>query len=113
MARLEDLKRGAAIHGILPDGAVTVVDVAWFGDGAVELTYKDAAGRVGNQLVYREQESTLEIVTAGRSWSFDADGELLRLVSEAHRIRLAYLFDPLLAVHASLIEPLPHQISAV
>ncbi len=33
--------------------------------------------------------------------------------SEAHRIRLAYLYDPLLAVHASLVEPLPHQISAV
>jgi len=34
-------------------------------------------------------------------------------VSEAHRIRLAYLFDPYLAVHTSLIQPLPHQITAV
>jgi len=34
-------------------------------------------------------------------------------VSEAYRIRLAYLFDPLLAVHTSLVEPLPHQILAV
>ncbi len=38
---------------------------------------------------------------------------MLRLTSEAYRIRLAYLFDPLLAVHTSLVEPLPHQISAV
>src|SRR5207248_4347750 len=30
-----------------------------------------------------------------------------------HRIRLAYLFDPLLAVHTSLVDPLPHQITAV
>ncbi len=36
-----------------------------------------------------------------------------RLASEAYRIRLAYLFDPLIAVHTSLIEPLPHQITAV
>jgi hypothetical protein len=36
-----------------------------------------------------------------------------RLVSEAHRIRLAHLFDPVLAVHTSLVEPLPHQITAV
>jgi superfamily II DNA or RNA helicase len=35
------------------------------------------------------------------------------LVSEAHRIRLAHLFDPVLAVHTSLVEPLPHQITAV
>ncbi len=34
-------------------------------------------------------------------------------MSEAHRIRLAYLFDPVLAVHSSLVEPLPHQITAV
>jgi SNF2 family DNA or RNA helicase len=38
---------------------------------------------------------------------------LFRLVSEAQRIRLAHLFDPLLAVHTSLVEPLPHQITAV
>ncbi len=45
--------------------------------------------------------------------TFDADGTLFRLVSEAQRIRLAHLFDPLLAVHTSLVEPLPHQITAV
>ena len=38
---------------------------------------------------------------------------MFRLVSEANRIGLAYLFDPLLAVHTSLVEPLPHQITAV
>src|SRR5207245_2978513 len=54
-----------------------------------------------------------EIAVAGRPWSFDGDGGLLRLVSEAHRIRLAYLFDPVLAVHTSLVDPLPHQITAV
>jgi hypothetical protein len=35
------------------------------------------------------------------------------LVSEAHRIRLAHLFDPVLAVHTSQVDPLPHQIIAV
>ena len=50
---------------------------------------------------------------SGRRWTFQADGQLLCLVSEAYRIRLAHLFDPLLAVHTSLIDPLPHQITAV
>ena len=49
----------------------------------------------------------------GRPWSFDGDGDLFRLVSEALRIHLAHLFDPALAVHTSLVEPLPHQITAV
>jgi superfamily II DNA or RNA helicase len=113
MARLEELTRGASVMGILPDSLVTVVDVKWHGSTVIELTYKDAAGRLGHELLYRDREPTLELAAAGRPWSFDADGGLLRLVSEAHRIRLAYLFDPVLAVHTSLVDPLPHQITAV
>jgi hypothetical protein len=52
-------------------------------------------------------------VEATRPWSFDADGNLFRLVSEARRIELAWLFDPYVAITSSTIEPLPHQISAV
>src|SRR5712691_9400583 len=113
MARLEELTRGATVRGILPDALVTVVDVQWHGDVAITLTYRDAAGRLGNEILYRDREPSLEIATAGLPWSFDGDGSLLRLVSEAHRIQLAYLFDPLLAVHTSLVDPLPHQITAV
>jgi superfamily II DNA or RNA helicase len=101
------------VKGILPDGLVTVVDVKWHGSAVVELTYKEASGRLGNELLYRDREPTIEIVSKGRPWSFDGDGAMLRLVSEAYRIRLAYLFDPLLAIHTSLVEPLPHQITAV
>ncbi len=113
MARLESIRRGAAVRGILLDGLVTIGDVRWLGTVAIEVTYKDSAGRLGNELLYRDREPTLEIVEAGRPWSFDGDGALFRLLSEANRIRLAYLFDPLLAVHTSLVEPLPHQITAV
>jgi superfamily II DNA or RNA helicase len=113
MARLEDLTPGASVKGILPDSLVTVVNATWHGTSVVELTYKDSAGRLGHELLYRDREPTIEIASVGRPWSFDGDGALLRLVSEAYRIRLAYLFDPLLAVHISLVEPLPHQITAV
>src|SRR5438477_10838210 len=113
MSTLEDLQPNASVRGILPDRLVTVTSVQWFGSEALELTYKDPAGRLGNQLLYRHDEPRLEVVEIGRPWSFDADGGLFRLVSEAHRIRLAHLFDPLLAVHTSLIDPLPHPITAV
>jgi hypothetical protein len=36
VAQLEELTRGAAIRGILPDAPVTVVDVAWYGSNCVE-----------------------------------------------------------------------------
>ena len=113
MAKLEALTRGAAVKGILPDCLVTVVDVKWYGAAAVELTYKDPAGKPNVLLLYRDREPTLEVVEMGRPWSFDGDGKLFRLVSEAHRINLAHLFDPLLAIHTSMVDPLPHQITAV
>ncbi|HKM17124.1 MAG TPA: SNF2-related protein, partial [Limnochordia bacterium] len=113
MARLEDLQPNATVNGILPNCQVTVSGVQWFGSDALELTYKDPVGRVANVLLYRSDEERLEVVEKGRPWSFDGDGSLFRLVSEAHRIRLAHLFDPVLAVHTSLVEPLPHQITAV
>jgi len=113
MARLEDLKEGATVKDIRPDGPITVINVKWHGDAVVELTYKDASGKPGNDLLFRDREAMLEIMEPGHSWSFDADAGMLRLVSEAYRIGMAYLFDPLLAVHTSLIDPLPHQITAV
>jgi SNF2 family DNA or RNA helicase len=113
MSRLEDLQPHTAILGILPDAQVTVVNVQWFGSEALELTYKTPTGKVANELLYRHDESRIKVVQEGRPWGFDGDGALFRLVSEAQRIRLAHLFDPVLAVHTSVVEPLPHQITAV
>ena len=111
--RLEDLRPRCAVRGVHPDGVVTVVGVQWFGSEAIELTYKTPDGAVANELLYRDAETRLSLVSAGRPWGFDGDGALFRLVAEAQRIRLAHLFDPVLAVHTSDVEPLPHQITAV
>lgn len=113
MVKLEQLTKGAQVNGILPNSVVTIVDAQWHGSDVVELTYKDASGALGSELVFRDRETTLSILEEGGAWSFTADGANFRLASEAHRIRLAHLFDPLLAVHTSLVEPLPHQITAV
>ncbi|MBU1746752.1 MAG: DUF3883 domain-containing protein [Chloroflexi bacterium] len=113
MAKLEDLKPGIQVAGIIPGQSIAVVDVHWHGSTAVELFYKRADGLPGTQLLFRNDESRLEIAAARATWQFNADGDLFRLVAEAYRIRLAHLFDPVLAVHTSLIEPLPHQITGV
>jgi superfamily II DNA or RNA helicase len=113
LARLEDLTRGAVVKGVLPKASVSVVDLKWHGSAVAELTYKDESGHLGHELLYRDREPELEVLSKEPSWSFDGDGDLFRIVSEAYRIQLAYLFDPLLAVHTSLVEPLPHQITAV
>ncbi len=111
--KLEDLQPDASVRGILPDALITVVSVTWHGSEALTLVYRAPDGRVADEILYRHDEPRLEIVEIGRPWSFDGDGGLYRLVAEAHRIQLAHLFDPLLAVHTSLVDPLPHQITAV
>ncbi len=111
-ATLESLQPGVTVQGVTADGPVTVVAARWHGTSALTLTYRDHAGRVDERLLYRADEASLEI-TPGRKWAFGGDGHLFRLVSEARRIQLAHLFDPMLAVHLSQLEALPHQIQAV
>ncbi|WP_121632045.1 helicase-related protein [Tropicibacter alexandrii] len=113
MTKLEDLKPGARVQGIVAGGSADVVSVEWIGDQAVNLVYRNASGQIAETTIYRDDEHRLSLEAAGRRWSFDADGSLLRLVTEANRIKLAHFFDPYLAIHTSLVDPLPHQISAV
>ena len=113
MAKLEDIVVDSKILGLVPNQAVDIQSVRWRGSGVLDVTYKDQDGNYGGMLLYREDESRLELQSATLPWSFDADGEKLKLYSEANRIHLAHLFDPYLAVHTSSVEPLPHQISAV
>ena len=54
MARLEEVTRGAQVKGIVPDGLVRVVDVQWHGSAVIELTYKDAAGHLGHEWLFRD-----------------------------------------------------------
>ena len=113
MAKLEDIIVGCNVNGLVINETVSVIAIKWYGSNVMQVTYKDTKGNLGDQLLYRENEANLSVLDKKLPWSFDADGEMLRLVSEAYRINLAHLFDPYLAVHTSAVEPLPHQISAV
>lgn len=109
---LEELKPGLRLDGLIPAEVVTVVAVQWHGGNAVELTYKTTAGGLGQQVVFRKDEASLAVAQAG-SRSFDGSASDFKLVAEAQRITLAGLFDPMLAVATSDVQPLPHQIQAV
>lgn len=114
MVTLEQISVGTRVRGLLPDQVATVVAAKWFGSSAIELHYKiEETGSVGTQLLLRADQERLELLAEGSQWSFDADGALFRLVMEAYRLNLAFLFDPLLALSVSQVEALPHQLSAV
>ena len=112
MSIFEHIKPGARVKGLGAGGVADVVSVSRFGANALNLVFR-LDGRVHERLLYRGEDADLELVEEGRTFGLGADPGLLRLASEAYRIRLAYLFDPFLAVTASDIEALPHQITAV
>lgn len=113
MTKLENITKGTYLNGVIPNQMVEVIDAVWHGTDVIEITFKDSLGNPNNEILYRDSEPNLEIVTASAPWSFNASSEKFKLVSEAYRIRLAYVFDPMMAIHTSMIEPLPHQITAV
>ena len=94
------------------EGAVEIIATRAYGPDALEVTWRGPNG-LGDRILYREDEPRLREVSPGRRYAFDGDGHDFRLASEALRIRLAHLFDPYVAVNASHIEPLPHQLTAV
>jgi superfamily II DNA or RNA helicase len=111
--RLDEIRVGSVVKGVVANHSITVDAIKWHGSQCLTLTFRDDGGKPDSRLCYADEAADFQEVAAGRRWSFDGDGNLLRLVSEARRIQLAHLFDPHLAVHTSLVSPLPHQISAV
>ncbi len=111
--KLEDLEAGISLAGIEPTLVATLIAVVTIGDGAVQVIYKIPNGTIKDRLLGRADESSISIATAERPWAFDGNGEDFKLAIEAKRIDLAFLFDPMMAVHTSNVDPLPHQITAV
>ena len=73
MTRLEELRAGALIAGLAPDGTARVVSVEWHGDQAAKVFFESATGQPRTRLVYRSDEPNLSVVRAGRPWKHQRD----------------------------------------
>jgi superfamily II DNA or RNA helicase len=111
--QLTELKPGLALIGLEPELVCTVVAVVPITDGAVQVFYKLPDGSLKERLIGTADEATISVAVTERPWAFDGDGAAFQLACEAKRIDLAFLFDPMMAVHTSNVDPLPHQITAV
>ncbi len=112
MSKLEDLQPGLRLAGVIPGQNVSVIAVQPHGDDAIELTYKTAAGELGERVLGRDAEEKLAVAQI-EARPLDAEASDFKLVAECQRIKLAGLSDPMLAVTTSDIRPLPHQLRAV
>lgn len=111
--KLAEIKKGQALVGLEPDVVCTVVSVDPISETAVQVFYKRPDGALKERLLALADEASITVATVERPWAFDGDGAAFQLTCEAKRIDLAFLFDPMMAIHTSNVDPLPHQITAV
>jgi superfamily II DNA or RNA helicase len=111
--QLAQLTAGLALVGLEPELVSTIVAVVPIAEGTVQVIYRLPDGTIKERLLSAADEASIAPATNERPWAFDGDGAAFQLTCEAKRIDLAFLFDPMMAVHTSNVEPLPHQITAV
>lgn len=110
---LSALHPGLSLTGLEPGLVVTLEAVYGPTDTSVNVLYRLPDGSPRVRLLTRDDEGTFALATAERPWSFTGDAAAFQLACEAKRMDLAFLFDPMMAVHTSNVQPLPHQITAV
>ena len=111
--KLLDLKTGQRIDGIDPSGPVEIVQISNASPLSVSVAYRTSSGSLKESILFQTNEPSLVLVDGPSAPTFSGDPAAFRLSAEAWRIRLAHLFDPLMAIHTSDVDPLPHQILAV
>lgn len=111
--QLSSITPGLNLNGVEPVFVVSVVAVTPVGPDSYKLIYQRPAGDYRDRLVSQADADAFSVAVAERPWAFDGNGEDFKLAVEAKRIDLAFLFDPMMAVHTSSVQPLPHQIAAV
>jgi superfamily II DNA or RNA helicase len=109
---LPEIKEGLRLQGIVPGESVEILSAKSAGN-AVEIIFRKNDGTLSSQILYEKDSSGIRNEGDTLRWQFTGNAETSKLAIEAYRIKLAHLFDPHLAVYISMIEALPHQITAV
>jgi hypothetical protein len=78
----------------------------------LQVVLQDGARTYRSLNITADQLATVQVVSTGQV-ALAEDAEDLFFFVEANRIRLAYQFDPHLAISVSQVDPLPHQIEAM
>ncbi|MBM7500906.1 superfamily II DNA/RNA helicase [Brachybacterium muris] len=111
---LATLRAGQRLRGLVPGQTVTLIAIDPIDAGLFEVFYRDDSGRSGARAITDADVARFEIAGDFDSApAYDADPDEFRLAAEALRIKYAALYDPMVAVNSSDVDPLPHQIRAV
>ena len=109
----DGLQPGVSLTGLEPELVCKVIAVNRIAEGTCQIVYRTPDGTMRERLLGPADCDSVAVATTERPWAFDGDAAAFQLACEAKRIDLAFLFDPMMAVHTSNVMPLPHQITAV
>jgi superfamily II DNA or RNA helicase len=110
-AGFEHLVPGVRVEGpILPE-PVEVLAVIPMG-ASVKLVAVGLRTKTVHQPVL-DAEQVAQLIVTPKDEPFDGDPARFRLGIEAHRLGLAYEYDPYFSLSIARVDPLPHQLEAV
>jgi hypothetical protein len=111
---LDQLTEGTVLEGPHWTEAVKVLTAKARGARIEVQAVGVLTNRLWTKLLKPEDfEKSIKVTQAGTLAALDGNPTHFRLAAEAHRIRLAFQYDPHFAVSVSQVDPLPHQMDAV
>jgi superfamily II DNA or RNA helicase len=111
---LQQLGEGATLEGPHWTEPVKVLTAKARGSRIEVQAVGTHTKRLWTKLLKPEEfDETIKVTQAGELAALNGNPTHFRLAAEAHRIRLAFQYDPHFAVSVSQVDPLPHQMDAV
>lgn len=107
----QTIRPGSIIRGPTLPEAVEVLALVPFGDSLKIIGRGQSTGLTYDPVLSPEQIN--QLVVSANCEPFDGDARLFRLGVEAHRLGLAYEYDPFFSLSIARVDPLPHQLEAV
>lgn len=106
-----EIRSGTVIQSSLFPEPVKIEKVEYIGDYLRIVGATINSNQHIDSIIPKNEISKLKSFSYDTDFNANADNVFLGL--EAYRFRLASLFDPILAMNVSRVDPLPHQVEAV
>src|SRR5438874_3537206 len=111
MSPPSSLRPGSIVRGPTLPEPVEVLTLIPLGDSVKIIGRGLQTGLTHDPVLTPDQLARLTI--SADQEPFDGDARLFRLGVEAHRLGLAYEYDPFFSLSIARVDPLPHQLEAV
>src|SRR5688572_1078381 len=111
MSSPSSLRLGSIVRGPTLPEPVEVLALVPLGDSIKVIGRGLQTGLTHDPVLTPEQLARLSV--SAEQEPFDGDAKLFRLGVEAHRLGLAYEYDPFFSLSIARVDPLPHQLEAV